>query len=155
MLLQFLSYSPVSRDKTFYAVLDNALRNAAVRGVEIKMLISDWEKDHPAVDHLKSLALVPNIDIKFHVIPEWSGGYISFARVDHRKYICVDSTIFWLGTSNGEKSYFHTSRNVGVVVKNRTLGTKLHDIFMKSWNGPYAEIIDPAIEYQPRFHGEK
>ncbi|MBI4547351.1 MAG: DUF1669 domain-containing protein [Ignavibacteriae bacterium] len=154
VVLQFLSYSPVSRDKSFYPVLDNALRSAAVHGVKVKMIVSDWEKDHPAVDHLKSLSLVPNIEVKFSVIPEWSGGYIPYARVEHCKFICVDGISFWLGTSNGEKSYFYTSRNLGIIVKNLKLANTLHRIFMKSWESVYTELVKPEVEYQPRRHGE-
>ena len=106
VMCQFLAYSPVNRDKSYYAELDNALRRAAARGVKVKMMVSDWEKDHPAVDHIKSLSLVPNIEVKFSVIPEWSGGYISYARVDHCKFLVVDGGSSWLGTSNWGKRIF-------------------------------------------------
>lgn len=151
--LQFLSYNPVGRDKSFYPALDNAMRRAAVRGVKVKMIVSDWEKDHPAVDYLKSLACIPNIEVKFSVIPEWSGGYISYARVEHCKFIVADGSSFWLGTSNGEKSYFYTSRNVGVIVKNKRISEMVRGIFYKSWDGPYTEFINPGKEYEPRMHG--
>ncbi len=154
VVLQFLSYSPIGRDKSFYSVLENSLRRAAARGVDVRMIVSDWEKDHPTVDYLKSLTLIPNIDVKFSVIPEWSGGYIPFARVEHCKYICADASSFWLGTSNAEKSYFYTSRNLGVIVHNNKLASNIHRIFTKSWDGPYMEEIKPEIEYTPRKHNE-
>lgn len=151
---QFLSYSPIGRDKSFYPILDNALRRAAVRGVKVKMIVSDWSKDHPTVDHLKSLSLVPNIQIKFSIIPEWSGGYIPYARVDHCKFLTIDSTECWLGTSNWEKSYFYTSRNLGIVIKNSKINQTIKKIFFMSWNSQYTELIRPEIEYEPRKHGE-
>jgi phosphatidylserine/phosphatidylglycerophosphate/cardiolipin synthase-like enzyme len=151
--LQFLSYNPVGRDKSFYPALDNAMRRAAARNVKVKMIVSDWAKDHPEVDHLKSLACVPNIEVKFSSIPEWSGGYISYARVEHCKFIVADGSEFWIGTSNGEKSYFYTSRNLGVIVKNKNLAEAVQKIFYKSWDGPYTELINPGKEYEPRKHG--
>lgn len=153
--LQFLSYSNIGRDKSRYDTLDNAMRRAAARGVKVLMIVSDWDKGSPGDAPLKSLAEVPNIQVKFSNIPEWSGGYIPFARVEHCKFICVDGERFWLGTSNGEKSYFYTSRNLGVIVENRKLGERLHQIFMNSWDGPYTETIRPGGEYKEREHGER
>lgn len=152
---QFLSYSPVGRDKSFYPILDNALRRAAVRGVNLKMIVSDWSKDHPTVDHLKSLSLVPNIKIKFSTIPEWSGGYIPYARVDHCKFLAIDTTECWIGTSNWEKSYFYTSRNLGLVIKNTKITQTIKNIFFMSWDSKYTLLIHPEIEYELRKHGEQ
>ena len=151
---QFLTYSPVTREKTFYAVLDNALRRAAVRGVKVRMIVSDWSKNHPTVDHLKSLSLVPNIQIKFSSIPDWSGGYVSFSRVEHCKYLVIDSSACWIGTSNWEKSYFYNSRNLGLIVKSQTVAKQVRSIFLKSWENQYTDLIKPEIEYTLRKHGE-
>lgn len=154
ILCQFLTYSPVARNKTYYAVLDNALRRAAVRGVKVRMIVSDWSKDNPTVDFLKSLSLVPNIEIKFSSIPDWSGGYISYARVDHCKYLSVDSTRCWIGTSNWEKNYFYNSRNLGLVINNQNLSTELSKIFYSSWNRAYTEFIKPEVKYEERKHSD-
>lgn len=153
VLCQFLSYSPVGRDRSPYSVLDDALRRVAKRGVKVRMIVADWQKGTEAVQYLKTLSQVPNIEVKFSSIPDWSGGYISYARVEHCKYIVVDSSSFWLGTSNGEKSYFHTSRNLGVIVRYPRLTVRLNKIFMKSWDGPYTELIKPEKEYEPKQHG--
>ncbi|HTK83034.1 MAG TPA: phospholipase D-like domain-containing protein [Bacteroidota bacterium] len=154
VVLQFLSYSTTGRDKSRYDSLDTALRKAASRGVKVKLIASDWEKGSPGDAPLKSLSQVPNIEVRFSVIPEWSGGYISFARVEHCKYICVDGAAFWLGTSNAEKSYFYTTRNLGVIVKNAKLAGTMKKIFYKSWDGPYMEPVKADVDYKPRKHGE-
>jgi phosphatidylserine/phosphatidylglycerophosphate/cardiolipin synthase-like enzyme len=151
---QFLTYSPLSRDKKYYAIVDNALRRAAVRGVKVKMIVSDWSKDHPTVDHLKSLSLVPNIEIKFSSIPEWSGGYIPFARVDHCKYLVVDNSRCWIGTSNWEKNYFYNSRNIGICIFNQSISGRVSHIFSRVWTSPYSELIMPGIEYEERKHDD-
>ncbi len=150
--LQFLGYSTRSRDKSIYKNLDDALHRAASRGVKVRLLVSDWEKATPAEKPLKELAQVPNIEVKFSVIPEWSGGYISFARVEHCKFIVVDGVSFWLGTSNAEKSYFYTSRNLGVIAKSKTLGALLRRVFTASWDGPYVELVKPDVKYEKRKH---
>ena len=154
VMCQFLTYSPVGRDKSYYPVLENALKRAAVRGVRVKMIVSDWSKEHPIEDYLKSLALFPNIQVKYSVIPDWSKGYISFARVEHLKYLVVDSSNCWIGTANWEKSYFYTTRNVGVSVKNGRISRLLRRIFHKGWDGPYTEAVKAEVDYRSRRHGE-
>jgi phosphatidylserine/phosphatidylglycerophosphate/cardiolipin synthase-like enzyme len=154
ILCQFLTYSPLARDKIYYSVLDNALRRAAVRGVKVKMAVSDWSKDHPTIDFLKSLSLIPNIEIKFISIPDWSGGYVSYARVDHCKFLVVDSTQCWIGTSNWEKNYFYNSRNLGLCIFNQSIAKQIAHIFFSTWNTSYTELIKPEIEYKERKHGD-
>jgi len=152
---QFLTYSPITREKDhYYPVLNEALKRAAARGVHVHMIVSDWSKDHPLVDSLISLGEFRNIEIKFSDIPEWSKGYIPFARVEHCKYLAVDKSSSWIGTANWEKSYFYTTRNLGVVVHNDRITSTLERIFLKDWTGPYTELIKPGTSYTPRKHGE-
>ncbi len=146
--IQVMDYSPAGRDKTFYPVLDNALRSAAVRGVKVKMIVANWSNKKPAIDFIKSLSLVPNIEIKISNIPEWSGGFIEFARVEHCKYMIVDSDSTWIGTSNWEKNYFYNCRNLSVAVKSKIMNSELKEVFYKDWNGPYTEKVDPVKEYK-------
>ena len=153
LCLQFLSYSRQGRDRTDYPILDDALRRAAGRGVRVRMVVSDWEKATPAEATLKALSARPNIEVRFSVIPEWSGGYIPYGRVEHCKFILADGKRFWLGTSNGEKSYFHTSRNVGVLIDSKSLGSELRRFFMKGWDGPYLEPVTEDGIYRARRHG--
>jgi len=152
---QFLTYSPITRDKDrYYPVLNEALKRAAARGVHVHMIVADWSKDHPLVDSLKSLGQFQNIEIKFSVIPDLPGKYIPFARVEHCKYLVVDRSSCWIGTANWEKSYFYATRNLGIVAHNERISSTLKKIFLKDWNGPYTELIKPGVEYTPRRHGE-
>ena len=155
LTLQFLSYSPLERRGGAYTTIDDAIRNAGKRGVKVRMIVSDWEKGSPAVLSLKVLSAVPNIEVAFTSIPEWSGGYISFARVEHCKFIVADHERFWLGTSNCEKSYFYATRNLGVLCTSSRLAETLAKIFQKSWDSPYKELITQEADYKPREHGEK
>jgi phosphatidylserine/phosphatidylglycerophosphate/cardiolipin synthase-like enzyme len=155
LTLQFLSYSPIDRKGESYTVIDNVIRRAAKRGVKVRMIVSDWEKGSPSVRALKELSSLPNIEIAFTSIPEWSGGYISFARVEHCKFIVADHARFWLGTSNCDKNYYYYSRNVGIVCTSSHLAGTLSRIFLKSWNSPYKELITQSGKYSVREHGEK
>ncbi|MFA6541104.1 MAG: phospholipase D-like domain-containing protein, partial [Bacteroidota bacterium] len=133
----------------------NAIRAAAQRGVDVKLIVADWEKGSTGVKGLQELSGLPNIHVAFSVIPEWNGGYIPFARVEHCKYIVADERTFWLGTSNCEKNYFYNTRNLGITGESSPIGKRLNAIFTKSWNSPYMEMITPEGSYQRREHGEK
>jgi phosphatidylserine/phosphatidylglycerophosphate/cardiolipin synthase-like enzyme len=152
---QALTYSTSERGGGSYEVLDNALRRAARRGVHVCLTVSDWSLDPPAINALKSLARVENIHVKYTEIPAFSKGYISFARVEHCKYIVVDTSSAWLGSCNFEKGYFYSLRNLGVHILSRKIGLLLRTIFLKSWDGPYAHAVLPEGEYHARKHGEQ
>ncbi len=150
ILIHLLSYSPVTqRASEFYPALDNALRIAASKGVAIKLIISDWAKFHPWIDHLKSLTLVPNIEVKLSTIPQWSKGFIPYARVDHCKYLVVDNNKCWIGNANWERDFFYKSRNVGVVIKNERINKILSEVFFTTWKGLYTYSLRPEIDYPP------
>ncbi|NIV72593.1 MAG: phospholipase, partial [Calditrichae bacterium] len=116
--IQLLSYDPASHGE-YYPATENALRSAALRGVQAKLIVSDWNKRKPGVDYLKSLQVLPNIEVKFSTIPEFSDGFIPYARVEHCKYMVVDDSLTWIGTSNWAKNYFYASRNLGLVIKGK------------------------------------
>ncbi|MEJ2635452.1 MAG: phospholipase D-like domain-containing protein [Calditrichia bacterium] len=153
--IQLLTYKPVSHGY-FYDKLDNALRRAAARGVQVRMILSNWDTREPGVQFLKSLEVVPNVEVRISTIPQWSGGFVPFGRVEHCKYMVSDDHQVWIGTSNWSYSYFHTSRNLGFIIKNDSVNQTLHDIFMKSWDSPYAEVVNPAKTYQaPNVGGDE
>jgi phosphatidylserine/phosphatidylglycerophosphate/cardiolipin synthase-like enzyme len=148
VMVQLLTYGPVS-DGEYYDVLEGALRRAAARGVHVRLLVSDWCKRESTLPYLKSLCLVPNIDVRLVTIPEWSGGFIPYARVIHAKYLVVDGERAWIGTSNWERGYFHESRNLGVVVESPRAGAVLARFFETGWDSPYAYPLRPEMEYPP------
>jgi len=152
--VQLLSYSPLGRDHWF-GDLDEALRRAAARGVDVRLLCSDWCQHKYEMPYLKELVKLDNLDVKLSTIPQWSKGYISFARVEHCKFMIIDNKISWVGSSNWKRDYFYSSRNVAVIVENGRVNQELSKIFLKSWNGPYVWNVDPEKEYPPKFYGEK
>ena len=150
--LQFLSYN-VNYKGEYWSEVDSALIKASDRGVKVKLIISDWNLSKSATDHFIDLISHPNIEIRYTEIPEYSGGYIPFARVEHCKFITADS-VCWIGTSNMSMDYFYKSRNVGVVVENGKFTQRVRDIFFKSWNSEYAHKIEENGIYEVRQHGD-
>jgi len=148
--VQLLTYSPIAGQDHFWPTLDNALRAAAVRGVKVRLLVSDWVLGGRALPHLKALALIPNLEVKVVSIPEAKEGHIPFARTVHSKYLVVDEAHLALGTSNWEESYFTGSRNIEVVFRDSPLAAQAARIHDRLWNSRYAFALDPAKAYERR-----
>ncbi len=146
--VQLLTYRAIGRDGEYFADLENALRGAAARGVQVQMLLADWCKRSGTIEGLQSLQCLPNLDVKLVTIPEWSGGFIPFARVVHAKYMVVDGRAAWLGTSNWERDYFFDSRNAGIIVEGGELPQRLDAYFANGWTSEYAELVDPGSTYE-------
>lgn len=146
--LQFLSYNPVTKDG-YWDEIDAALINASKRGVKVKLLVSDWNLSKTAVEKFKELITYSNFEVRFTSIPDYSGGFIPYARVEHCKFITADNNT-WIGTSNMSHDYFYESRNVGLVVESEKFTKRVREIFYKSWDSEYAKPIEPNGEYMPR-----
>lgn len=148
--IQLLSYSPVSGKDGYWPAIDSALRAAAVRGVKVKLLVSDWSLGSRSLDHLKSLTLIPNLEVRIASIPEASGGHIPYARTVHSKYMVVDGAVLWLGTSNWERSYFTESRNIELIFRDAELAAQAHRVFERVWSSSYARPLEPLRNYEKR-----
>jgi len=156
VLVQLLTFNPDGYHGVYYSALYDALIRAALRGVKVKLLVSNWNLRKPGVDFLKSLQPIPNIQVKYSVIPQYSGGFISFARVEHCKYLVTDNNLLWLGSANWAKSYFYKSRNVGVVMRGESVNSIVAKVFFKSWESSYAKFINPCKNYKsPRISIKK
>ena len=148
--VQLLTYSPISGQDHFWPTLDNALRAAAVRGVKVRLMVSDWVLGGRALPHLKALSLIPNLEVKVVSIPEATEGHIPFSRTIHSKYLVVDETHLALGTSNWEESYFTDSRNIELIFRDSPLAAQAARIHDRLWNSRYAFALDPAKTYERR-----
>lgn len=148
--IQLLTYSPIAGQDRFWPVLDNALRAAAVRGVTVRLMVSDWVLGGRALPHLKALGLIPNLEVKVVSIPEAREGHIPFARTIHSKYLVVDEAHLALGTSNWEESYFSGSRNIELIFRNSPLAPQAARIHDRLWSSRYAFALDPAKAYEKR-----
>ncbi|MGK5085995.1 phospholipase D-like domain-containing protein [Bdellovibrionota bacterium FG-2] len=151
--IQLLSYS--TKEKTDkWLVIDQALRDAQARGVQVQLLVADWSITGTSGEALKALVKDGGIDVRFAKIPTYSTGPIPYARVIHSKVMIVDHETLWLGTSNWSHGYFADSRNVELIFKGQqglTYAPQMEMSFNKLWNGAYVEKIDPSKEYPSAF----
>src|SRR5262245_12244016 len=153
VVAQVLTYG-FGRGEDRDSTLDQALRRAAARGVRVRLIVSDWEADNPRIADLKRLTTVPNVEVRLSSVPEWSGGYIPFARVEHCKYMVVDSLWTWVGTSNWEPDYFLTSRNAALSMQNRPIALQARGIFETGWNAAASRRLSATGATPKRVHGD-
>ncbi|MBN2639572.1 MAG: hypothetical protein JXR65_10865 [Bacteroidales bacterium] len=144
-LSALIHYGP----KGYWYQVDNALRDAAARGVKVEIIVADWSLHNPLQQYLKSLAVMPNITVKFSTVPQSPEGFIPYARVEHCKYAVADDQRAFIGTGNWEWSYFNNTVDAAVLVSGKGPVKTLISIFDKDWNGPYVTTIKPGVEYKP------
>lgn len=151
--VQLLDYAPLSygpnHTRPYYAVIDDALRAAATRGVKIKLMVSNWNTEAPAIRYLQSLALLPNVEIRIVTLPQAKSGFIPFARVIHTKAMSIDGKIAWVGTSNWAGGYLDNSRNLEVVLHDAAMAQRVAALHEQTWSSSYAQAID-VLKVYPR-----
>lgn len=155
LLIQMLTYNAQSRTNParYYGPIDAALRDAALRGVKVKLLLSHWATTKYDMPHVKSLAMLPNVEVRLITIPdppEWKE-HVPFTRTAHSKYMIVDGKVLWLGTSNWEGQYLDYSRNVELVIKDEKLAQRAAAVQKHLWDSPYTVPLDTTKDYpEPR-----
>ena len=143
--IEVMEYAPLDRKGRPYPVIDDAVRQAASRGVRVRLLLADWDLTARKLPALLSLARVPNVTIGVATIPRASAGPIPYARVVHTKTMVVDARTAWVGTSNWEGGYLDRSRNVEIVLRNRRMAGRLLALQDQLWNSSYAVPLDVAV----------
>ncbi|MFG6466545.1 phospholipase D-like domain-containing protein [Roseateles sp. BYS87W] len=155
--VQLLDYAPLSYApgrRPFYAVIDNAVRAAAARGVRVKLMVSHWNTEAPAIQHLKSLAMLPEVEVRVVTLPQAQQGFIPFARVIHTKAMVIDDEVAWVGTSNWAGGYLDKSRNLEVVLRNPAMAGRLAALHEQTWASTYAQPLDVNRQYPKPAKGE-
>lgn len=157
--VQVMDYAPLSfgpdHTRPYYATIDNALRSAAARGVQVELMVANWNTKKPDIAWLKSLAVVPNVQIKIVTIPPASSGFIPFARVIHSKIMTIDGETAWIGTSNWTGGYLDNSRNLELVLHNPAMSQRVDKLYSQLWDSVYAEPIKLDYDYPaPKPGGE-
>ncbi len=153
LVAQVLSYGVGGHGRTD-STLHRALLAAAARGVKVKLIVSDWVVGGRGEDDLRALAAAPNVEVRISQLPEWSRGYIPFARVEHCKFMVVDGEWLWLGTSNWDPSYFLSSRNLAVTLHHKALAARVRGVFETSWVAPSAVRLVAGAKLAKRVHSE-
>ena len=148
-LSALIHYGP----RGYWKEVDNAVRDAAARGVKVKIIVANWSLRWPVQAYLKSLAVLPNITVKFNALPPAPEGFIPYARVEHCKYAVADDDKAYIGTGNWGWSYFNNTVDASVFFSGIGPVSTLVKIFDRDWNGPYVTVLEPGVQYKaPRNH---
>lgn len=167
-----MDYDPVTLytpHNFYWAHIDTALRAAAFRGCDVRLLFSHWNHTHEDMwAYLRSLAAYARIfQSKWHsgsleirmftVNSTAEQAKIPFARVNHNKYM-VTETAGFVGTSNWAADYFISTGGIGFTLQATNSSTRtafdgqsqvsaqpalgeLQEIFLRDWESPYAKPL--------------
>ncbi|CAI5452199.1 unnamed protein product [Caenorhabditis angaria] len=137
----------------YWSEIDDSIRGAAYRGVEVRMLISHWNHSRKEmIAYLKSLEAINDgmpkrgekqgkIKVKIFTVPaDAEQQKIPFSRVNHAKYMVTES-ISYIGTSNWAGDYFISTAGVAMVIKQEEAVKRLQNVFDRDWNSEYAEDL--------------
>ncbi|VAW29296.1 hypothetical protein MNBD_BACTEROID07-62 [hydrothermal vent metagenome] len=116
-------------------------------------MVANWALRWTMQDYLKSLAVLPNITVKFSTLPPAPQGFIPYARVEHCKYAVADSNRAYIGTGNWGWSYFNNTVDASVFFSGKGPVSTLVEIFDRDWDGSYVTTLKPGVQYKaPRNH---
>lgn len=122
----------------------SSIKNAAERGVKIKMLLADiTSADKTLAVELGSK--YANIDIRFLDLKKFSFLYGSI----HCKTIIVDNRYTVVGGTNYSFMGFFENRETSVVIDDLNFSFNMRKIFELDWNiaGALASNLEPKIDY--------
>ena len=139
--IQMMEYS-TSASGEYWSEIDKVLRNKALHGVKIQILIPQAGLEGTAGDALRSLAMQSNVELKVISLPPWSKGEVPFGRLVRSKYLIVDGQALWIGNSNLTHGYFYNSRNVELILNRPEMAKKAETVFQKMWNSSYTRAAD-------------
>ena len=138
--------------KKIWTKFNNAILNAANRGVKIRIMMSNWEftrsylkASNEFLHYLTSSDKNGNIEIRYSSFPIHNP-CVPYSEVDHAKYMVVDGDTAWVSTANLTESYFTSCRNYSFTAKNdKILGNQMLNIFNTMWNSKYITIYKDKV----------
>lgn len=122
--------------QTRFTALDDAIRAAAARGVQVQLLF-DMNAMKAGKADIQALSKLKNIQVKLVTLPQWSGGPLQYARLVHSKYLIVDDAQIWVGSENWSSGYFSRCRNLGLTLHDASVVDSLVQVQAKVWNSAY------------------
>lgn len=157
-----VQYYLLQNDVTGHALV-RALRDAAVRGVRVRVLVDDLYT-HESDQMLLALAAYPNVEVRlFNPFPSgrifaatrWGFALFDFARINHRmhnKMLIADGAFAVAGGRNIADEYFFSSKggnfiDFDLLIAGAAL-PRMATIFDTYWNSPRVYPLH-ALERSP------
>ncbi|CAB3398248.1 unnamed protein product [Caenorhabditis bovis] len=139
--------------KVHFAIIDDAIRRAIVRGVQIRMLAAALHYPDIGTRFLRSLESLNNVyangtmQVKIFKVPTANveSIVINRERRTHNKFMVTESAVI-IGTSNWSGDYFMGGTTGAAIVIRQTGKTRPFEIFNRDWNSEYAHPLDEYFE---------
>jgi phospholipase D3/4 len=157
--IEVMDYLPLDNygsPRTYWGEIEDALKDAIIRNVTIRMLVSKWNQtSHLQVPVIESLNKFGNfchyswtnnetnpwctgsITVKQFHIPN-AEGYepIPFTRVNHAKFMVSDNLVY-ISTSNWSYDYFYRTAGISFVSSHEQIRQTAQTIFERDWSSIY------------------
>uniref|UniRef100_A0AC34F6S7 PLD phosphodiesterase domain-containing protein n=1 Tax=Panagrolaimus sp. ES5 TaxID=591445 RepID=A0AC34F6S7_9BILA len=158
LYIHVMDYFPMfiySQNKKFWPVIDNALRSAVLRGVDVKIIVSALHYPEISLRFLKSLESLKGInnaatiEVRVFKVPTSSKAQsvLKRERRTHNKFMVTENSAI-IGTSNWSGDYFEgKSTGVAAVIKQKFNGKQpfiasMKSIFLRDWNSNYTHNLE-------------
>lgn len=135
--IEVKSYRASWSEGRLYMRISDALRDAAQRGVDVRLLI-DQSNVAGAFNDLRAL-VDGGVAVRAGAIPALRP--IKYAWMIHAKIMVIDGEVLWVGTSNWSLEYFDASRNVELIFEDAGLAAQGLMLYDDLWNSPYAHDL--------------
>jgi phospholipase D3/4 len=131
----------------YWGPIDQALRQAAFRGVSVRLLASHWiHSSYLMFPYLASLNQLYYVEVKLYTVPNISNP-APFTRVGHAKYMVTDK-VAYIGTNNWTGDYYVYTGGMSITTQNDDLRGQLQETFDRDWYSPYASFANNT-DYDP------
>lgn len=147
----------------FDKLMDKLIIAYLTRGIQVKLLVSQWEHTNPnVIPYLESIQQVADVnkegkfsrentkgtfEIKLFKVPGWDNTktykkrkYPGHTRVNHAKFIATDKHIN-IGTSNMSWEYFMNTAGASLNTSNPDLVSTLGEVFERDWTSKYSHDL--------------
>ncbi|CAK5083755.1 unnamed protein product [Meloidogyne enterolobii] len=165
ILIHVMDYFPMflyTQKGKYWPPIDNAIREAILRGVKIKIISTALHFPSKGLGFLKSLEVLGerygggSVTVKIFKVPADSFAYQPVLQRDrrtHKKFLMADDTLI-IGTSNWSGDYFEDlGTGVAIVLKQTEKRRKIPQIFKqmknlfeRDWNSNYAHLLNFYIK---------
>ncbi|KAH3761902.1 phospholipase D3 [Pelomyxa schiedti] len=141
-----MDYRPASlyaSTNYYWPEIDDALRSAAFRGVQVRLLVSMWNHTSKGMhQYVNSLNSLNNTSVRWFVVPDMIGSDpVPFTRVNHAKFMVTEKEAY-ISNNNWTADYFKTTAGVTMVIVSDHISAHLHHkVFSRDWNSPYAHPL--------------
>lgn len=142
-VMDYFPFTLYTSNNYYWGVIDDALRDANYRGVNVRLLIGKWAHTRSVAKYyLRSLNALQNIEVRWFSVPDLKGlQEIPYTRVNHAKFMTTKDTAY-ISTSNWSADYFLYTHGVTVVVNGEEFANTLNEVFERDWNSEYASSIE-------------